>query len=134
MTSFYICDQLFVFQFIQGEIMHARFCFGSLVFITGILVTLSSDANAGLCERYACRETADNVIGLDAKSWFLNRYDNGSAKIREVWESPSGIKATLTVDYTYNGGTRGWVEMEIRDGEVYCLRYHDFKNTCRHPR
>lgn len=99
---------------------------------TGLLVVfLITNAHAGFCDKYDCEGTADRTISKDSRSWFFNNYDEGSARVRKVWESPSGMKAKITVDYTYNGGRRGWVEIEARDGEVYCLRYHDFQNECR---
>jgi hypothetical protein len=97
----------------------------------GLLAILSNNVYAGFCNKYTCERNADEFISNDASSWFFNRYDRGSAKVRDVWESPSGMKVILTVDYTYNGGRNGWVEMEIHDGVLYCLRYHDFQNECR---
>lgn len=105
------------------------------LFATGLLAILPSIASAeGFCDRYDCQGTADKIIYEDARSWFMNRYDRGSATVRDVWESTSGLDVTLTVDYTYNGGSRGWVEIETYDGRVKCLRFHDFANTCRPPK
>ena len=104
------------------------------VLVAGLLALLPSAAFAGFCNRYDCVGTADRVISNDARSWFLNRYDRGSATVRNVWESPSGLDVTLTVDYTYNGGRQGWVEIQVYDGRVRCLRYHDFANNCRPER
>jgi hypothetical protein len=99
---------------------------------TGLLVIFSiTNAYAGFCDKYDCEGTADRTISDDSESWFFNRYDKGSAKVRSVWESPSGMIVKITVDYTYNGGRKGWVEIEGHDGIVYCLRYHDFPNECR---
>jgi hypothetical protein len=98
----------------------------------GVLAIFSiTSAYAGLCDRYACEKSADEIISRDARGWLMNRYDQGSARVRDVLESSSGRRATLTVDYTYNGGMKGWVEIELDDGAAKCLRYHDFQHTCR---
>ncbi|MGX3066501.1 hypothetical protein [Ursidibacter arcticus] len=85
------------------------------------------------CSKYDCERFADQIIEDDSRSWFFNRYDRGSAELvrNSVWESPSGLKTKYRVNYTYNGGIRGWAELELRDGEFYCIRYHDFPNDCR---
>jgi hypothetical protein len=93
---------------------------------------LSPEVNAaGFCNRHDCEGGADATIAADATGWFMNRYDKGSATVREVWESDSGFKVILTVDYTYNGGRRGWAKIELHDGAVYCITFHDFPNECR---
>lgn len=102
--------------------------------IAAAVAFLPTLAQADFCDRYDCNGSADRWIRDDARSWFMNRYDRGSARVVDVWESPSGIDVELTVDYTYNGGRRGWVEIQVFDGRIRCLRYHDFQDTCRPPR
>jgi hypothetical protein len=109
----------------------------------GLSVIFSiTNAYAGLCDEYfsaeyytSCEKGVDEIISKDARGWWVNRYDQGSARLRRddtrASFSSSGVNLTLTVDYTYNGGMKGWVEIEIVGGVVKCLRYHDFQNTCR---
>ncbi|MDR1109495.1 MAG: hypothetical protein LBP92_02070 [Deltaproteobacteria bacterium] len=90
---------------------------------------------AGFCDRVNCQYLADSSIANDAKSWFWNRYDQGSARIEDVQEMGDGFKVMMKVLYTYNGGRHGWVELDIRGNSVYCFRYHDYPNECRtHPK
>lgn len=93
----------------------------------------ATSASANFCDRYDCVDFADSIISQDSRSWFMNRYDRGSARLdrSSVWESPSGMKVRYRVNYTYNGGRGGWAELELRDGEFQCIRYHDFPNDCR---
>lgn len=96
------------------------------------LTAMLAVANAGnLCDQYDCVGHADSIITEDSRSWFFNRYDRGSAKLNNVWESPSGLKTKVKIDYTYNGGRYGWAELQYYDGEFQCIRYHDFPDDCR---
>ncbi|MDO4698529.1 MAG: hypothetical protein Q4A60_07645 [Pasteurellaceae bacterium] len=102
--------------------------------ITMMLSSIPTFASAkNTCDKYDCQGLAESIIREDSRSWFFNRYDKGSAKLvkSSVWESPSGLKMKFRVNYTYNNGSKGWAELELRDGEFYCIRYHDFPNTCR---
>jgi len=78
---------------------------------------------------------AEVVIGHDARSWFMNRFDHGSVYFDEVvMESGDGSSGTFRVRYSYNGGLPGWAELEIRNNSFNCIRYHDFPSTCRQIR
>lgn len=102
--------------------------------IASALMAVSTFASAkNFCDKYDCEGLADDIITQDSRSWFINSYDRGSAQLikKSVWQSPSGLKVKYKVNYTYNGGRSGWAELEVRDGEFYCIRFHDFPNDCR---
>ena len=100
--------------------------------LTAFIILASSLVYAGdLCDVLDCEGFADALIAEDSRGWFFNRYDKGSAKLDSVWESRSGMKTEVKIDYTYNGGRRGWAELRFYDDEFQCIRYHDFPNTCR---
>lgn len=105
-----------------------------LVLFTLALMPFSTTLSAkNFCDKYDCEGLAEDIIAQDSRSWFINRYDHGSVEVIEksVWESPSGLKVKYKVNYTYNGGRSGWAELQLKDGEFYCIRYHDFPNDCR---
>ena len=96
------------------------------------IISVSSVVHAGnLCDEFDCVGHADAIISDDSRSWFINSYDRGSAKLSNVWESRSGMKTKVKIDYTYNGGRYGWAELQYYDGEFQCIRYHDFPGDCR---
>lgn len=72
----------------------------------------------------------DRVVTRDSWGWMFNRYDRGSVRNTRV-EARVGRDRLVYSDYTYNGGTPGWVRLYIIAGVVNCVEYHDFPNTCR---
>lgn len=72
----------------------------------------------------------DRIVTRDSWGWMLNRYDRGSVRNTRV-EHRSGRDRIVYSDYTYNGGTPGWVRLYIVDGRLGCVEYHDFSGTCR---
>lgn len=101
--------------------------------LAAFIILASSLVHAGnLCdEALDCEGFADAFITEDSRGWFFNRYDRGSARLDRVWESRSGMKTEVRIDYTYNGGRHGWAEFRFYDDEFQCVRYHDFPDTCR---
>ncbi|MEZ5961698.1 MAG: hypothetical protein R3C30_14940 [Hyphomonadaceae bacterium] len=72
----------------------------------------------------------DRIVTRDSWGWMFNRYDRGSVRNTRV-EHRSGRDRIVYSDYTYNGGTPGWVRLYIVDGRLGCVEYHDFSGTCR---
>ena len=66
--------------------------------IAAALALLPTASLADFCSQYNCERSADRWIDDDARSWFMNRYDRRSARVRDVWESPSGLDVELMVD------------------------------------
>lgn len=64
-----------------------------------------------------------NAIVQDSRSWLMNRYDVGS--LTNVRASTIGGVTMLRGDYSYNGGTRGWLEARVAGGRIECIHYHD---------
>lgn len=71
----------------------------------------------------------DAVVQLDSRSWVFNRYDIGSMSNVRVRDGDAGSEAQG--DYTYNGGTPGWVRVRFSGEDIQCIEYHDFAGTCR---
>jgi len=72
----------------------------------------------------------DRIVTRDSWGWMFNRYDRGSVRNTRV-EARVGRDRLVYSDYTYNGGTPGWVRLYIVDGRLGCVEYHDFSGTCR---
>lgn len=106
--------------------------FLSLFLILSLVISPNSFAN--FCNRYDCSRIADLIIANDSRSWFLNRYDYGSAEVVDSWETKSQRKARVKVYYTYNNGSSGWAELYFDNGQFDCIRYWDFPDSCRRVR
>jgi hypothetical protein len=72
----------------------------------------------------------DRVILTDSRGWMFNRYDRGSVRNTRV-AATNGRDAVVESNYTYNGGTLGWVRAYIRGDRLACVEYHDFPGSCR---
>jgi uncharacterized protein len=72
----------------------------------------------------------DRIITRDSWGWMFNRYDRGSVRNTRV-EARDGRDRLVYGEYTYNGGTPGWVRLLIIDGHLACVEYHDFAGACR---
>ena len=84
-------------------------------------------ASAGQCA------LLDRTVQQDSGAWSFNRYDSGSMSNVRL-SSTQGSTTVLRGEYTYNGGSKGWVEAEVSRGSVSCLRYHDASSRCTEPR
>jgi hypothetical protein len=78
---------------------------------------------------------ADAVIAADARSWFVNGYDAGSASgTRAFVTSTVTRSAELKSRYTYNRGQPGSVRILVQEGEVLCVEFWDSPGICQRPR
>ncbi|MDX2277403.1 MAG: hypothetical protein NW206_18300 [Hyphomonadaceae bacterium] len=74
----------------------------------------------------------DAVIASDSRGWMFNSYDRGSAHNARIEErSSDGRSAVVFSEYTYNGGSPGWVRAQVQDGVFSCVEYWDFAGRCR---
>lgn len=74
----------------------------------------------------------DAVVRTDSSGWMFNRYDRGSMRNVQVLESSSdGATAVVYGEYSYNGGSRGWVKARLVNGQLSCLEFWDFAGRCR---
>lgn len=72
----------------------------------------------------------DRIITRDSWGWMFNRYDRGSVRNTRI-EARNSRDRLVYAEYTYNGGTPGWVHLLIVDGQLACVEYHDFAGACR---
>jgi hypothetical protein len=69
----------------------------------------------------------------DATNWLMNILDRESLSNVRLW-NVSGEPTSLRGEYTYNGGTRGWVIARVSSGRIQCLEFHDTAGQCTPPR
>ncbi len=70
------------------------------------------------------------AIIKDSSAWSFNRYDNGSLSNAIILKAaPNGTK-TIRANYTYNGGSAGWVLAQVNGNVVQCLEYWDAQGSC----
>ncbi|MDZ4362352.1 hypothetical protein [Brevundimonas sp.] len=69
-------------------------------------------------------QMVERAVRQDSGAWLMNRFDVGS--VRNVRVASREANATvLRAEYTYNGGSAGWLEASISNGAVSCLEYWD---------
>lgn len=71
------------------------------------------------------------VILKDEPGWWTS-YDRGSingAHIRAT--SADGRTTVARAYYSYNGGTRDWVDVKVSDGKFVCMQYGSESKGCR---
>jgi hypothetical protein len=71
----------------------------------------------------ALARALEAAVRQDSGAWNLNRYDRGS--LQEVKLLSSGRTSRIRGNYTFNGGSSGWVEADVSAGKVQCLAYWD---------
>lgn len=75
-------------------------------------------------------EAVNRLVSLDAGSWGMNRYDDGSARNSRVLDR-SKTCYTVYGQYTYNGGRPGWVKIQFSGKKPQCIEFWDFAGSCR---
>jgi hypothetical protein len=73
------------------------------------------------------------AVAVDARSWHSITYDRKSLRNfyrhNSIWN-----QLRIHADFTYNGGSPGWVDAEVIDGQVHCLEYWDSQGLCNEVR
>jgi hypothetical protein len=64
-----------------------------------------------------------DAIESDSTAWFVNRYDAGSLKNIDVEQTDQ--TTILSGEYTFNGGSSGWIAAKLVGGRIECIRYWD---------
>ncbi len=85
-------------------------------------------ANAGLDRKL------DAIVWVDSQSWAQNRYDPGSLRNPTLAsQADDGSARTFHADYTYNGGSAGWVKVTLYadPNRIPCVEFWDFAGSCR---
>ena len=57
---------------------------------TALIGALTLSASAHICDSINCERKADQLITQDARSWFWNRYDRGSASLVTTYSRKNG--------------------------------------------
>jgi hypothetical protein len=81
------------------------------------------------------RRTADLAIRAvqeDALAWAINRLDSGTSHIVGSSRSTDG-SLIVRIDYKFNNGRNGFVDVKFTQGRVECLTYWDL-GFCQPPR
>lgn len=73
----------------------------------------------------------DDMIAQRSRSWFINRYDMGSAHNLTYFDDRGDGAVRVRAEYTYNRGQYGWVLVEFYQDNSVCMRFWDFQNVCR---
>ena len=74
----------------------------------------------------------DNALIRDSRSWMSNHYDIGSVSdTRVLAKAKDGRPAQLAGNYSYNGGMRGWIKVNLSGDTISCIELHDFAGQCR---
>ncbi|MDM7958029.1 hypothetical protein [Blastomonas sp.] len=74
----------------------------------------------------------DEFVRTDSQGWAFNQYNPGS--IRNVKIVEGTIKSGSYVmrgDYTYNGGSEGWVLAKMAGSKLECIQFWDAVMGCR---
>jgi hypothetical protein len=104
---------------------------------TGAVAGAPQPSGSNIAEwvRYAGIERAlDAILQVDSRNWLLNRYDKGSVTNGRILQrSANGLSDVLQGDYQYNGGSRGWIKVQLQNGELKCMEFWDARGTCRPP-
>jgi len=68
----------------------------------------------------------DAIVQADSRSWVFNRYDVGSmSNARVISRSKPQRSVVIYGEYTFNGGSRGWIKARIKHGVVACVQFWD---------
>ena len=73
----------------------------------------------------------DAIVVEDSQTWVFNQYDAGSMHDAKIVSRESDDSIVVYGEYTFNGGTSGWVKVLLVKGEPQCLEFWDFKGICR---
>ncbi len=102
-----------------------------LAFLVAIVVTQPAHAQQPPDYGTLVRNM-DAIVQSDSRGWYFNRYDVGSMRNVLIIEQNGDLSAgVIHGEYTYNGGSPGWVRVRVADDRVSCVEYHDFAGRCR---
>ena len=73
----------------------------------------------------------NGIIKQDSQSWLMWVYDRASVNnVKIIEKSKDGKRVVLYGEYTYNGGSAGWVKVALDNNTVYCLQFWN-ESACR---
>jgi hypothetical protein len=74
----------------------------------------------------------DGFVRKDSQGWAFNRYNAGSiTNVKIIEGSVRSGAFVMRGDYSYNGGSRGWVMAQMRGGKLECIQFWDAMMGCR---
>jgi len=80
----------------------------------------------------ALTKRLDGYVQTDSRGWAFNHYDSGSmTNVKIVDGSIKSGHYVMRGDYTYNGGSRGWVFAKMAGPKLECIQFHDAILGCR---
>lgn len=97
-------------------------------------------AAAEAAARYAALPSAspvlvrkfDGLVQIDSRGWAFNHYDVGSLHNVKIVSGKAGVGTyVMRGEYTYNGGARGWVMVEMVGPNLSCIQFWDAVLGCR---
>lgn len=122
---------------VEGERMVIRYFFAvfcaSVFTISTMSPSLAQSRRSSVTSSDAI-ELLDSIVSEDSRSWHYNRYLAGSVRNPEITRDSSGNVTRIVGSYDYRGfgGVfSGWVEARIQNGDLVCIRYHDYPDQCR---
>jgi hypothetical protein len=98
----------------------------AFLFVIGVVPSVHAQSNGDLTR------SLDEIVSVDSQSWVFNRYDRGSmTNVKLLGGSKDGRSALVYGEYSYNGGSAGWVKALMINGKLRCLEFWDFAGQCR---
>lgn len=81
------------------------------------------------------RSLLDRTVADDSLGWNFFSYARGSMRISAIDTRPTalqnGATAIVTGEFSYGGGTEGWVRAQVSGNMVLCVEYRDTFGICR---
>lgn len=111
---------------IRGKITKSTLGLGMII----SLIMASAAATAQSHTPADLNNALNSYVSTDSQGWWANTYDRGSmngASITQI--SDGGRSFVVRGYYTYNGGSRGYVDALIRDNKLVCLQFWD-RSSC----
>jgi hypothetical protein len=74
----------------------------------------------------ALTQKFDSFVRTDAQGWAFNRYDAGSMHNVKIVSGKAGVGTyVMRGEYTYNGGSKGSVLVEMAGSNLSCIQFWD---------
>jgi hypothetical protein len=84
------------------------------------------NAGAALVQKF------EGYVQTDSRGWAYNKYNPGSLRnVKIVDGSVKSGNFVMRGDYSYNGGSKGWVMAKMSGGRLECIQFWDAQIGCR---
>lgn len=72
------------------------------------------------------------LVQADSRGWAFNRFDSGSLhNVKVLTGTANSANYVLRGEYTYNGGSPGWVIAQMNGPNLVCIQFWDAVVGCR---